>query len=251
MKKTLLILAVVLIAALVLTACTNQSDKPTDIAETISATTNEKQVIEKALTNNTVTEPTTASPDVIDNVNTTNAHESAKNNDNTKPDKTVKNNDNSVENIISKQQAKEAVLKHARLNENEIVDFKIEIDKEKKALVYEIEFHAGKYEYEYEINAENGNVIKANKEPEKNNEKPAVSSTLNINVKISKDEAKAFAVKHAGVNENDVKLIKAELDKERSIVVYEIEFISGKYEYEYEIDANNGKVLKAEKEIRD
>ena len=33
--------------------------------------------------------------------------------------------------------------------------------------------------------------------------------------------------------------------------VYEIEFDSGKYEYEYEINADTGKVIKAEKEIRD
>ena len=193
----------------------------------------------------------TALPDVIDNENPTKAPESAKNNDHTESDKTAKNNDNSVDNIISKQQAKDVALNHAGLNENEIVGFKSEIDKERKALVYEIEFHAGKYEYEYEINAENGKVIKADKEPEKSNEKPAVSSTPTINVKISKDEATSSALKHAGLNENDVKLIKAELDKERNIVVYEIEFISGKYEYEYEIDADNSKVLKAEKEIRD
>ena len=68
---------------------------------------------------------------------------------------------------------------------------------------------------------------------------------------ISKEEAKAVALKHAGLTENEISRYKAELDKERNVLVYEIEFDSGKYEYDYDISAADGKVLKSEKELRD
>ncbi len=68
---------------------------------------------------------------------------------------------------------------------------------------------------------------------------------------ITKDEAKQIALGHAGLAETDISRYKSELDRERKIIVYEIEFNSGKYEYEYEINADTGKVIKAEKEIKD
>ena len=45
--------------------------------------------------------------------------------------------------------------------------------------------------------------------------------------------------------------IKCELDREDGRVVYEIEFKSNGMEYEYEIDASTGAVLKYDKERDD
>ncbi|HCE34134.1 MAG TPA: peptidase, partial [Clostridiales bacterium] len=39
-----------------------------------------------------------------------------------------------------------------------------------------------------------------------------------------------------------------ELDFDDGIYVYEVEFVSGGYEYEYEIDAKTGRILNFEKE---
>ena len=68
---------------------------------------------------------------------------------------------------------------------------------------------------------------------------------------ISKDDAKKKAFSHAGVKAADIREYEIELDRERSVIVYEIEFKSGKYEYSYEINAENGKVVKSEKEFDD
>lgn len=68
---------------------------------------------------------------------------------------------------------------------------------------------------------------------------------------ISADEAKAIALNHAGFTEGDIRGYRAELDRERSGLVYEIEFVAGNYEYDYEVDAVSGAVLKAEKEFND
>ena len=91
---------------------------------------------------------------------------------------------------------------------------------------------------------------KENKPTEKVKDEATVPST-NSEFDVSKDEAKAIALKHAGLSQEDIRRSKIEIDRERKAFVYEIEFDSGKYEYDYEIDANTGKVIKAEKEIRD
>ena len=44
---------------------------------------------------------------------------------------------------------------------------------------------------------------------------------------------------------------KVDLDLERGVMVYEVEFRVGNMEYEYEINAKSGKILKAEKDRDD
>ncbi|MBQ3151507.1 MAG: PepSY domain-containing protein [Clostridia bacterium] len=81
--------------------------------------------------------------------------------------------------------------------------------------------------------------------------KPIENPSTSADVSVSKEEAKSIVLAHAGLTASDVKRYKAELDRERGGLVYEIEFDSGKYEYEYEVDAQNGRILKAEKDFRD
>lgn len=62
---------------------------------------------------------------------------------------------------------------------------------------------------------------------------------------IGLDEAKRAALADAGVSEGQVVYKKAKLDYEGGMPVYELEFLAGSREYEYEIDAATGAVLKA------
>lgn len=67
---------------------------------------------------------------------------------------------------------------------------------------------------------------------------------------ISAEEAKLIALNSVGVAD-EYGHYKSELDRESSSWVYEIEFISGRYEFEIEVSAIDGKILKSEKEIKD
>ena len=60
---------------------------------------------------------------------------------------------------------------------------------------------------------------------------------------ISEKDAKAIVLKHAGLREEDVEFTKFEKDKDDGIWKYEIEFISGDKEYEYDVRMSDGKIL--------
>ena len=65
---------------------------------------------------------------------------------------------------------------------------------------------------------------------------------------ISSKEAVNVAMIHAGVTAGQAMLSKCELDYEHGRQVYEIKFYFNGMEYEYDIDANSGTVLKAERD---
>ncbi len=66
---------------------------------------------------------------------------------------------------------------------------------------------------------------------------------------ISEEEAIAAALAHVDLQQDQVDFIKrAELDYEHGRKIYEIEFYMGGFEYEFDIDANSGKVLKYKKD---
>ena len=79
-------------------------------------------------------------------------------------------------------------------------------------------------------------------------QKPAPSGTVQD---IGYAKAKSIALNHAGLRENQAYDMDIELDDEDGKLVYEIEFKSGNMEYDYEIDAATGAILKHESELDD
>ncbi len=65
---------------------------------------------------------------------------------------------------------------------------------------------------------------------------------------IGETKAVSVALSNARVDESLAKNLVCKLDIENGVKVYDVEFYFGGYEYEYEINAVTGKVIKAEKE---
>ena len=66
---------------------------------------------------------------------------------------------------------------------------------------------------------------------------------------ITEEEALAAALEKAGLKKNQIDFMKKiELDWERGRKIYEIEFYFDGFEYEFDIDAESGKVLKFRKD---
>lgn len=77
------------------------------------------------------------------------------------------------------------------------------------------------------------------------------SGNQSADTKISKDEAKAKALKHAGVEEKDIKGFDIDIDRENGKTIYEIDFMSGNTEYSYDIDANSGDIIESDRDLAD
>ena len=65
---------------------------------------------------------------------------------------------------------------------------------------------------------------------------------------ISEDEAKDIALKDAGLTEEQVSGLWCKLDTDDGKVVYEVSIVYKEKKYEFEIDADSGKLLEWEKE---
>ena len=66
---------------------------------------------------------------------------------------------------------------------------------------------------------------------------------------LTQDEALSKALEHAQLKKDQLDFVKkAEMDYEHGRKVWEIKFYQGGLEYEYNIDAENGKILKFEKD---
>ena len=63
--------------------------------------------------------------------------------------------------------------------------------------------------------------------------------------------AQTAALNHAGVQAGAVSEMKCERDQDDGRTIYEVEFRAGRMEYEYEVDAATGTILKAESEYDD
>lgn len=140
---------------------------------------------------------------------------------------------------ISKDEAKQKAFSHAGVSASQVSGVKVDWDDGH----YDVEFRVGATEYDYEINAKTGAVIKYEKDTEDDDHHSTSTSTSSY---IGRDAAMQKALSHAGLSESDVYELEVELDEEDGI--YEVSFETKSYEYEYEVQATTGKILKAEKD---
>ena len=138
---------------------------------------------------------------------------------------------------LTLEEAKAAALGYAGVNESEVTNVKTEFDYDNGVNVIEVKFDTATYEYEYEINADNGNIIKSSKE--------ALTEQTLRNT-ITAEEAENIALKHAGIKRSDAVFEKTDRDFDDGTKKFEVKFIYGNQEYEYEISAASGDIIKFE-----
>ena len=154
---------------------------------------------------------------------------------------------------IGEAKAKAVALERAGVTESELLFCKVELDTHQGAMVYDVEFTTDSYEFDCDVNAKTGEIVKFEKEY--NGGAPAVSAkpdTAQPNTnqtagEITVEEAKTIALEHAGLTADAVTFVKAKQDYDDDRLVYEIEFVTtsgnGYLEYDYEIDAATGNIL--------
>ena len=132
--KKIIALVFSLILVLSLAACGNKSNMGNDINNGASSIVSDTESIISDITGNN----------------------NSKNNNS--------NNNNSLNAKITRDEAKSIALKHANLDEKNITGLDIDLDRDDGVLKYEIDFHSGGLEYDYDINAETGEIISSSKD---------------------------------------------------------------------------------------
>lgn len=145
---------------------------------------------------------------------------------------------------ITAEEAKNAALAHAGIAESSVAQLEIEFDSEDGLMVYEVEFYAGGTEYDYDINARTGEVVNFSREGGISGGTTGSSGSY-----IGEAAATAAALTHAGVSEADTIYLRCWVEHDDGRAeCYEVEFLAGTTEYQYEIDLYTGAVLKSERE---
>ncbi len=176
---------------------------------------------------------------------------------------------------IGLERATNVALQNAGYTESEVTGLRGHYDRDDNLKIYEIEFYVDGFEYDYKVAAEDGTILEANREltnqinggttgqnssqgiTSENNQQSGNSSNNqsdnssqtqnnqsdNSSQYIGTEKAKQIALNHAGVSSSSATFTKTKLDRDDGIYVYEIEFISGEIDYDYEINATTGNVI--------
>jgi len=181
---------------------------------------------------------------------------------------------------IGETKAKEIALAKAGVSESDLTFYTVGLDTHKGVMVYDVEFISGSYEFDCEVNAMTGEIVKlrialketsfrlsdvvvvatgnkavSNVSVEEHGEQSEHSQTEENQAvsNISLEKAKEIALDHAGVKATDATFVKAKSDYEDGRAVFEIEFVvsSGNTikEYDYEIAASDGSIISYDYDI--
>ena len=131
-------------------------------------------------------------------------------------------------------EAKRIALAHAGLQANEVTFLHAKPEWENGRYVYDVEFFTADKEYDYEIDANTGEIVQYDYKVESGVPSPGSTITL--------EKARELALaKVPGAKASDV--TEVDLDREDSVLVYEIEILYNNTEYKCEINAATGEIL--------
>ena len=148
---------------------------------------------------------------------------------------------------VDEARAKAIALEHAGLHEDEVTFTKVHLDVEHGRNEWEIEFVSGTTEHDFDIDAATGQITSYDNEFDRD---AAAIQGAEGDV-IGEEAAKAAALSHAGIALSECTELKAELDVERNVMTYDVEFKAGGMEHSYSIDALTGEILYFEVEVDD
>ena len=130
----------------------------------------------------------------------------------------------------------QAALKAAGVSEADASRVLISMDRDDGMTLYEVRFDAGGTEYDYEIQASDGQVVSSDLEKIRDDGRGGNASTA-----VSREQAMETALaKVPGAAEKDIRI---ELDYDDGRYRYEGDIIYDRVEYDFEIDADSGEIV--------
>ena len=185
---------------------------------------------------------------------------------------------------LTLEEAKALALADAKVSEDQAEVSREALSQDNGVWVYEFHFRTQEAQYQYLINANTGEVrsmiketfiypspeptdpvmpslpaetaqpsvsippVPSSQPPASAQPAPSPAPSQPASMYIGMDRAKAIALEHAGLTDSRVIFTHLSMGREDGRMVYEVEFRLNGTEYEYEIDASTGQVLKAEQD---
>lgn len=143
---------------------------------------------------------------------------------------------------IGVEAAKEAALTHAGVTSGDVVFLEADYDYEDGRMVYEVEFFAGNTEYEYDVDAATGAIVKhwagaKGRQPDRRRKYRSD--------RHRRGGGQSRGLRPCGRGRRGRARADGQADFDDGRLTYELEFWAGTTEYEYEIAAADGSVLKS------
>ena len=148
----------------------------------------------------------------------------------------------SEEDFIGAVAAKEAALADSGEDAAEVTFTRSRLETDGGTALYRVEFYSAQADYEYEIDAANAEILE--------NSKSILRHPYNVSdqdpedVLIGSEKARELALRDAGLKESDVRFDRVTIRFEEGRNRYRICFSLEDTEYEYDIDASSGEVLR-------
>ena len=170
------------------------------------------------------------------------------------------NNIKSTTNYLTRDEIKTIVANYAWVKVGEMKFFEAEMDYEEQK--YDVEFYVNGIEYDYEIDSISGEIRRDHSRAnwQNNTRLPASNTNTEQNIitnknlgtnsqwtipttnYLTRDEIKTIVANYAWVKVGEMKFFEAEMDCEEQ--KYDVEFYANGIEYDYEINAINGNLIR-------
>ncbi|MCI9156979.1 MAG: hypothetical protein HFF44_08610 [Lawsonibacter sp.] len=157
--------------------------------------------------------------------------------------------------MLTETQAYNAAAEHCgkqypALSGYNVFDIVTKLDWDNGRQVYDVDFVISSYEFDYEIDAYTGKVLKWETDyrtpaaPAPAPETPAPGAAVSSDQDVGEEAAKQAALNNAGLSAADVTNWKVEREWDDGRLEYELEFWCGTTEYDCTVDGYTGSVLK-------
>ena len=143
---------------------------------------------------------------------------------------------------MTEDEARNIALARVGKSLDDVTFTRVKIDRENGITVYDVYFYDNEKEYELSIDVETKEIITYKEDYLTNNNQTTSNKYIGV------ERAKEIVLEHANLTNTDVLFSKVELDVDYHIATYEIEFYYNYFEYDYEVNAITGEILKYERE---
>lgn len=143
---------------------------------------------------------------------------------------------------MTEEEARNIALQRVGKTSEEVTFTRVRVDRENGITVYDVYFYDAEKEYELSIDVNTKEIV-SYREDYLSTGNNTTTSTDYIGV----ERAREIVLNHAGLSSSEVTFSKVELDVDYGFATYEIEFYYNYFEYDYEVNAVTGEILKYER----